>query len=159
MTMSSSDTKDVSKLKQKSLMSFFGKQPAANTTAPAAKESTTQTKARANTDKLAKDSASSSKPATKEPRTPLSKTTSQSSAITSAMYTRSSDGGFSIHETPPTSDPIDVDMLSDDDEGLGRKVAKAPVCSSAFMQQVPLMTRVTAGDTQPETKGGGSGLG
>ena len=146
-------------MKQKSLMSFFGKQPAANTTAPAAKEPTTQTKARANTDKLVKEGASSSKPAIKEPRTPLSKTTSQSSAITSAMYTRSSDGGFSVHETPPTSDPIDVDMLSDEDEGLGKKVIKAPVRSSAFVQKVPLMTRAIAGDAQSETEGGGSGLG
>ena len=146
-------------MKQKSLMSFFGKQPAANATAPAAKEPTTQPKARANTDKLVKDSASSSKPAIKEPRTPLSKTTSQSSAITNAMYTRSSDGGFSIHETPPTSNAIDVDMLSDEDEGLGKRVTKAPVHSSAFVLKVPLMTPATAGDAQPETEGGGGGLG
>ena len=38
-----------------------------------------------------------------------------SSAVESATYTRSSDGGRSFNETPPTSDPIDVDILSDED--------------------------------------------
>ena len=38
-----------------------------------------------------------------------------SSAVESATHTRSSDGGRSINETPPTSDPIDVDMSSDED--------------------------------------------
>jgi DNA mismatch repair protein MSH6 len=36
-------------------------------------------------------------------------------AVTSATYTKSSDGGRSFNETPPTSDPIDVDISSDED--------------------------------------------
>ncbi len=36
-------------------------------------------------------------------------------AIRSATYTKSSDGGISFNETPPTSDPIDVDVSSDED--------------------------------------------
>jgi len=38
-----------------------------------------------------------------------------SPAVRSATFTKSSDGGRSINETPPTSDPIDVDMSSDED--------------------------------------------
>ncbi|KAN0131698.1 DNA mismatch repair protein Msh6 [Lactarius tabidus] len=38
-----------------------------------------------------------------------------SSAVENATYTRSSDGGKSFNETPPTSDPIDVDISSDED--------------------------------------------
>jgi hypothetical protein len=38
-----------------------------------------------------------------------------SSAVEGATYTRSSDGGRSFNETPPTSDPIDVDISSDED--------------------------------------------
>ena len=104
--MSSSETKDTGKMKQKSLMSFFGK-PQTKANAPAAKPEP----------RLARSDASSSSPAVKEARTPLSKANSQSSVVTSAMYTRSSDGDFSTHETVPTSDPIDVDMLSDESEG------------------------------------------
>jgi hypothetical protein len=36
-------------------------------------------------------------------------------AVRSATFTKSSDGGTSFNETPPTSDPIDVDMSSDED--------------------------------------------
>ncbi|KAH9003357.1 DNA mismatch repair protein Msh6 [Lactarius hatsudake] len=38
-----------------------------------------------------------------------------SRAVKSATYTKSSDGGRSINDTPPTSDPIDVDISSDED--------------------------------------------
>ncbi|KAH9031950.1 DNA mismatch repair protein Msh6 [Lactarius hengduanensis] len=38
-----------------------------------------------------------------------------SRAVKSATYTKSSDGGKSINDTPPTSDPIDVDISSDED--------------------------------------------
>ena len=46
-----------------------------------------------------------------------------SSAVRSATFTRSSDGGRSVNDTPPTSDPIDVDMSSDED--LSRCEAKS----------------------------------
>ena len=43
-------------------------------------------------------------------------------AVRSATFTKSSDGGTSFNETPPTSDPIDVDMSSDEDvSGRGIK--------------------------------------
>ncbi|KAH9061137.1 DNA mismatch repair protein Msh6, partial [Lactarius vividus] len=38
-----------------------------------------------------------------------------SRAVKSATYTKSSDGGRSVNDTPPTSDPIDVDISSDED--------------------------------------------
>ncbi|KAF8504398.1 DNA mismatch repair protein Msh6 [Russula emetica] len=46
-------------------------------------------------------------------------------AVRSATFTKSSDGGTSFNETPPTSDPIDVDMSSDEDvPGRGIKSAR-----------------------------------
>ncbi|KZT71945.1 DNA mismatch repair protein Msh6 [Daedalea quercina L-15889] len=116
MVVTESDPKNPQKMKQKSLMSFFGKPSATKASTSAAKEPATQAKSAKEMQKYAQEDAFLPSPAVIEARTPLSKTTSQSSAITSAMYTRSSDGGFSAHDTPPTSDPIDVDMLSDDDE-------------------------------------------
>ena len=107
-------------MKQKSLMSFFGKKDGADSKVtpqkPALKQAIAATPAKA--DKLKSrqnEQSSSSSPAAKEVRTPLPKAGSQSSGIVSATYTRSSDGASSAHETPPTSDPIDVDMLSDTD--------------------------------------------
>lgn len=47
--------------------------------------------------------------------TPSTKRRTGPPAVTSATYTKSSDGGRSFNETPPTSDPIDVDMSSDED--------------------------------------------
>ncbi|KAH9074138.1 DNA mismatch repair protein Msh6 [Lactarius deliciosus] len=38
-----------------------------------------------------------------------------SRAVKSATFTKSSDGGRSINDTPPTSDPIDVDISSDEE--------------------------------------------
>lgn len=43
------------------------------------------------------------------------------------MYTRSSDGGLSALETPTTSDPIDVDMLSEEEGMRSVKTKKTPV--------------------------------
>ncbi|KAH9833177.1 DNA mismatch repair protein Msh6 [Rhodofomes roseus] len=126
MTSTETDPKAPQKMKQKSLMSFFGKHPAPKTSASAVKEPKAQAKAGKGGQKPASPDASSSSTVVKEARTPLSKATSQSSAVTSAMYTHSSDGGFSVHETPPTSDPIDVDMLSDDVDASGKKSVKRP---------------------------------
>jgi hypothetical protein len=53
-------------------------------------------------------------------------------AIRSATFTKSSDGGTSFNETPPTSDPIDVDMSSDEDvPGHGIKSVRG-TCTYAF---------------------------
>lgn len=57
-------------------------------------------------------------------------------AVESATFTRSSDGR-SVNETPPTSDPIDVDMSSDEDLP-GRGITS--VCSTykwLSLQQLP----------------------
>ena len=105
------------KMKQKSLVSFFGKKDvAANATSsdkskprlvPAA------TPKRPSGRVQGKENPPVSSPAS-EFRTPLPKASSQSTGVGSATYTRSSDGGRSAFETPPTSDPIDVDMDSSD---------------------------------------------
>ncbi|KAI0049216.1 DNA mismatch repair protein Msh6 [Auriscalpium vulgare] len=66
---------------------------------------------------------------TREPefQTPASKKGAErfdSPAVKSATYTRSSDGGSSFKDTPPTSDAVDVDLLSEDDEPKGPKRLK-----------------------------------
>ncbi|KAH9848373.1 DNA mismatch repair protein Msh6 [Lenzites betulinus] len=107
------------KMKQKSLMSFFGQ--------PSAKDSQGDAKTPAKAKpKVAATPKTSTKTAGKEKfseqdvsseiRTPLPKGSSQSSGIVSSTYTRSSEGGSSTRDTPPTSDPIDVDMTTDVDE-------------------------------------------
>ncbi|KAJ8481880.1 hypothetical protein ONZ51_g5715 [Trametes cubensis] len=109
------------KMKQKSLMSFFGK-AAGNQDANAKPKPTPNAKTtatpkssrRAVRENIPSEDALSSP--IKDVQTPLAKGSSQSSGIVSATYTRSSEGGSSAHETPPTSDPIDVDMISDGDE-------------------------------------------
>jgi hypothetical protein len=52
-----------------------------------------------------------------------------SPAVGSATFSRSSDGGRSINDTPPTSDPIDVDISSDED--VPRRESKS-VCDSCI---------------------------
>lgn len=130
-------------MKQKSLMSFFGKTPTkdgdAKTAAPpkAKAAATPKVEKVAATPKVAKTAskekaektseADASSPVVTEARTPLPKGSSQSSGIVSATYTRSSEG--SARDTPPTSDPIDVDMISDEDElGAVQSSAARPVC-------------------------------
>ncbi|CCL98235.1 uncharacterized protein FIBRA_00229 [Fibroporia radiculosa] len=104
-------------------MSFFSKpagQESGSSSDPNSKrKATSTTKARA------RDSALSSDPIIPEVHTPLAKANSQSSGITSATYTRSSDG-WSGRDTPPTSDPIDVDMISDegDDVDISRPTSR-----------------------------------
>ncbi|OSX60854.1 hypothetical protein POSPLADRAFT_1146631 [Postia placenta MAD-698-R-SB12] len=113
------------KLKQKSLMSFFGKP---STSTPEKCESNSSKKA----GKLTSPSASkdvlhdtSSDSPLLEVATPLSKSSTRSSGV-DATYTRSSDGGWSGKDTPPTSDPIDIDMLSDEDDGASVKSTAKP---------------------------------
>lgn len=115
-------------MKQKSLMSFFGK-PAQNTTTPNAKAKPRLAPKSEAKPQLKGDSSSD----VDVFQTPASKGPSQSSVtVASAKYSRSSDGG-SIAETPPTSDPIDVDMLSaeEDAEGTGRS-GKVKAVSTVF---------------------------
>jgi DNA mismatch repair protein MSH6 len=91
------------KLKQKSLTSFFGKSSAV----PSNNAGTTR--------KRVLDS--SSDPPDHPTSSPYKMPRVASSvAVKDATFSRSSDGGSSFKDTPPTSDPIDVDMFSDDDE-------------------------------------------
>ncbi|KAI1786071.1 DNA mismatch repair protein Msh6 [Ganoderma leucocontextum] len=108
------------KMKQKSLMSFFGKKDGADSKGPSGtdkpkpKPAVTATPAKSTRTKLRdKENPPSSPPAPTEVHTPMPKGNSQSSGIVSATYTRSSVGGSSGRDTPPTSDPIDVDMVSE----------------------------------------------
>ncbi|KIJ62178.1 hypothetical protein HYDPIDRAFT_158442 [Hydnomerulius pinastri MD-312] len=85
-------------MKQKSLMNFFGSKPPEG--------------------KLAKPAEGANKPTQAvqaahipQPKIAPSRVTSSSMARSS----RSSDVESSVKDTPPTSDPIDVDMLSDDE--------------------------------------------
>ncbi|KAF9225721.1 DNA mismatch repair protein Msh6 [Gyrodon lividus] len=89
--------KSTDNMKQKSLMNFFGKPPDAKFSKPT--EATTK-------------STSAAKPS----RTPESKTTSSRVVSSSvARSSRSSDVESSVKDTPPTSEPIDIDMLSDEE--------------------------------------------
>ena len=71
-----------------------------------------------------------------------------SPAVGSATFTKSSDGGRSIDETPPTSDPIDVDLSSDEDlPGRGIK----SVCDTHICGSTPVVTTLrTAGSHKAE---------
>ncbi|KAI0077327.1 DNA mismatch repair protein Msh6 [Panus rudis PR-1116 ss-1] len=118
------------KLKQKSLMSFFGKAPdtANKSQATSSTKSTKNLKATEQPKEKSKETPKLKAPVKqlKEeaksdadeggPKTPISKGLSQSSGISSAKYSRGSIGGHSAFDTPPTSDPIDIDMLTDADE-------------------------------------------
>ena len=140
------------KMKQKSLVSFFGKKDgAANATSsdkskpklvPAA------TPKRPSGRVQGKENPPVSSPAS-EFRTPLPKASSQSTGVGSATYTRSSDGGHSTFETPPTSDPIDVDMISSDidtsemaQSSVGKSVC--PHVSTSIYLQLPNQLRCSA---------------
>lgn len=126
------------KMKQKSLMSFFGK-PSVTSTSVQNSKLKSSVKDTSKNDASHRDiDAHSSDPPVPEVHTPFSKGNSQSSGITSAMYTRSSDGGFSAKETPPTSDPIDVDM-SDEDKRCPAKSVMTNVSTRKFYQGYPRM--------------------
>lgn len=95
------------KLKQKSLMSFFAKP------APGASPSSGASSSQSRVADISSDPPDPSQ-SSPHPKTPKTRVAS-SSAVKNATFSRSSDGGSSIHETPPTSDPIDVDMLSEEE--------------------------------------------
>jgi DNA mismatch repair protein MSH6 len=99
-------------LKQKSLMSFFSKGPQTQTPAtPAAKRRLQDTSS---------DAPSSSSPLKQTPKFRKA----SSSSVMSAALSGSSDG--KSHRTgspPPSSDAVDVDMLSDEEELQPKKVS------------------------------------
>jgi DNA mismatch repair protein MSH6 len=65
-------------------------------------------------------------------------------AVKSATFSKSSDGGTSFHETPPTSDPIDVDMSSDED--VSGSAIKS-VCGFCAYASVLLVTMICVTDS------------
>src|SRR5579863_9972500 len=92
--------------KQKSLLGWLAKPAAAKATSSSSAVNAPVT----SSSPSGRDSVFET-PSTKR-RTTLG---SDSLAVRSATFTKSSDGGRSINETPPTSDPIDVDISSDED--------------------------------------------
>ncbi|TFY82733.1 hypothetical protein EWM64_g1284 [Hericium alpestre] len=105
-------------MKQKSLISFFGKP--ADGSSNAKPKAGFKPPARTKHPRVASDAHTSSSPPPESNayQTPASKKNMPDSlAMASATYTRSSDGGSSFKDTPPTSDPIDVDLLSGEEDG------------------------------------------
>ncbi|KAF8889581.1 DNA mismatch repair protein msh6 [Infundibulicybe gibba] len=99
--------------KQKSLMSWFGKDPTSKL-APKIKPATTTPA------KTSRDSDASS-----VLQTPDSKSlNTRKRKLSSAPSISSSDGGDSIHQTPPTSDVIDVDMSDDGEQHVKSRLSK-----------------------------------
>jgi len=117
--------------KQKSLLGWLAKPAAANNSSSAINAPVT-----------------SSSPSGRDSifETPLTKQRAtlgiDSPVVGSATFTKSSDGGRSINETPPTSDPIDVDISSDEDQPSRaiKSVGDIYICASTL---VVTATRVT----------------
>ncbi len=148
--MASGSKKTDEKMKQKSLMSFFGKKDDTKST-PAGKSKPTTTPKVTKT--KAKDVGNENPPSSPvmEHRTPLPKGSSQSSGIVSATYTRSSEGGKSALETPPTSDPIDIDMLSELDASEGAPSSTAKSVSSMIHMHIASYMTAYLHRLPPET--------
>ncbi|KAJ3556566.1 hypothetical protein NM688_g1958 [Phlebia brevispora] len=109
------------KLKQKSLMAFFGKASSnASTTkdnasfAKPKRKELTKASSTASASRQREHDVSSDNGVPDTPVTPPRKQGSQSSAVGSATYTHTSHDASSARETPPTSDPVDIDMMSVD---------------------------------------------
>ena len=100
-----------SNMKQKSLMSFFGK--------PATDKSTQKPAPKAS----GKPSTASNASKAQKPSTPESKGSDIPAPTSSAGA--SSGGESSVKQTPPTSDPVDVDMLFEEEIVKERVQAKA----------------------------------
>ena len=141
------DSVTAGKMTQKSLMSFFNKAGASSSSKPkeqplkAGKATPSapaiQSSKTADALERALTDTSSDPPVPPGARTPVSKHASSSSIVIDATYTRSSDGAHSYAQTPPTSDPIDVDMLSpDEDQVQVKKPARATVSGSVILDRV-----------------------
>ncbi|PSS36954.1 hypothetical protein PHLCEN_2v1170 [Hermanssonia centrifuga] len=112
-------TQHPDKMKQKSLMSFFGK---ASTNVTKAKPGLSSPEGSPKASRSSRTLTDrSSDPPVYETNIPLSKGGSQSSTLGSTNYTRGSNEASSSRDTPATSDPIDVDMLSaEEEEPIGK---------------------------------------
>jgi hypothetical protein len=111
-------------MKQKSLMSWFGQPSSSNNSNPK------PANAKLTAQNVASNSASKSR---QVPKTPDPKGRDALVAISpAAMSSRSSDGGLSALDTPPTSDPIDIDMLSAEEDDVIVQPVSAFVTYTGF---------------------------
>ncbi|KAF8184994.1 muts domain V-domain-containing protein [Mycena galopus ATCC 62051] len=115
---------------QKTLMSFFGKAPAKPSPKPKPKD---------------KEPASD---ASKVPQTPQSKGPDLTALNSSAAASTSSYGGSSSKQTPPTSDFIDVDMISSEEEE--RRVRVKPVPTSTQNKFLQGKRKIVVDDSDEE---------
>jgi len=100
--------------KQKSLMSFFQKASAGASGAQPPKQVARKSSAMS----ITQDASS-------PPHTPKNKRNNARAPDLSLVASSVSSGGAS---TPPTSDPIDVDMVSDGEEDYDRSVVSCRIC-------------------------------
>jgi DNA mismatch repair protein MSH6 len=100
-------------MKQKSLMGWFSNPPDAKSSPVAAKPTRPRLSSTV-ADASSSTAPSSSLPLPQEPETPVQKK-KNTAAVSDANFTKSSDGGSSMPDVPPSSDPIDVDILSDEE--------------------------------------------
>ncbi|EAU89431.2 DNA mismatch repair protein msh6 [Coprinopsis cinerea okayama7 len=105
-------------LKQKSLMSFFAKAPAGGSSSSSKTEP--KPKAKPTATPVSNGKSDAMKPReTMPPSSPLAPKTPESKGMDTRMLNSSaaaSSTSSRIMSTPPTSDPIDIDMLSSDGE-------------------------------------------
>lgn len=115
-------------MKQKSLMSFFGKSTNAT---PNAKAKGTLKPVGTSANDASMSQPSSQEPSSQELRTPESKSRNIRALNSSAMASSTSSRGRS---TPPTSDPVDVDMLSSDEEDhpVQKMVSSRSYCATVY---------------------------
>ena len=106
-------------MKQKSLMSFFGK--------PVAEKSSSDKTPAAKSSGMASSASNASK--SHIPTTPQQKGSDMLALNSSVgVSSRSEGGGSSVKQTPPTSDSIDVDMFSaEEDEAKCVQAKKASI--------------------------------
>jgi len=97
-------------MKQKSLMGWFNKAPEGSAT-PA---KPAKSRLAVATPGASSSAPSLTPPSPPQPQTPAPK--KSGTAVSDSNYTRSSDGERSVADAPPSSDPIDVDMLSDEED-------------------------------------------
>jgi DNA mismatch repair protein MSH6 len=126
--MAPSKLKPQENVKQKSLISFFGKKPE-DSNKPGVKS----IKQGISSKSVASKSHPTSTSPRSEPKTPESKGPEARILSSSlAKSSRSSDGGLSEIDTPPTSDPVDIEMLSSVEENQNVQVKPVSYCGDFF---------------------------
>jgi hypothetical protein len=111
-------------LKQKSIVSWFGQPNSGNSS------NTKSATSKPTTQKVASELSPNARQGPGTPHTKTQKTRPLNSP--SALSSKSSDAGISVMETPPTSDPVDVDMMSVEEEE--ESVTGVKLVSSFFLK-------------------------